>query len=212
MIAKTAPSLDIAGLETELKKRLAYPATPWGRKQSNAWDKATNFIYTIKTWAGLQRRVEGMSPELRNYAVNRWFNFWSAMGIEAVFCSLPGVEPAVNPKNRLVDFSLRGIRFDHKTTVYPAGYPGTFLRAIEHPEELAEWLYHNQSTGQRFHTANRLFIVLHKSGGDHWRLRAELSVIREAVERYVAGFAVENLIEFRLDNDFTLTDIIWISR
>ena len=56
------------------------------------------------------------------YAINRWFNYWSATGVETIFCSLPGVIAAKNPKDRLVDFSIQNITFDHKTTVFPNGY------------------------------------------------------------------------------------------
>lgn len=36
--------MDLVRLENELKKRWKYPYR-WGRKQSNNWDRMTNFIY-----------------------------------------------------------------------------------------------------------------------------------------------------------------------
>jgi hypothetical protein len=85
--------IDLVALESELKKRLSYPPTPWDRRQNNAWDKETGFIYQIKTWEGLLAKVQGFSRDKCHYAVNRWFNFWSARGVEEIFCRQPGVVP-----------------------------------------------------------------------------------------------------------------------
>ena len=110
-------------LEQELKKRLRYKKTPWGRKQADNWDRQTNFIYKTFEWEAVLKIVRTFDPPLRNYAINRWFNFWSAIGVEDIFCNLPGVSPALNNKDRLVDFTIKSIRFDHKTSVFPDNYP-----------------------------------------------------------------------------------------
>ncbi len=201
--------VNLAALESELKKRLDAPYTPWGRKQADKWDRETNFIYSASKWADLQRRIKNMPPEQRNYATNRWFNFWSAMGVEAIFCSLPGVAAAKNPRDRLVDFSIQGLKFDHKTSVFPKGYRYGPRYAAEHPEHLAAWLYQNQSRQRRFHQANRLFIILYDSQGQHWKLRAELSTIKQVVEQYISKFSAAKLIRLNLNANEVLTDIIW---
>ena len=203
--------IDIVALEAELKKRLAHPATPWDRRQNDVWDKATNFIYRTATWDALRDAVRSLKPAgLRNYAINRWFNFWSAVGVETIFTRQSGVTPGPY-KHRLIDFSIAGLTFDHKTTVFPAAYfPGS-LYAAAYPAHLAAWLYAHQSGEQRHHLGNRLFLVLYNFQGAHWRLRAELGLIRGQVETYVRNFDPARLITLQLTEDHTaLTDIIWI--
>lgn len=73
--------IDLVELETELKRRVAEPRTPWRTKQNDRDDRATQFIYDIRKWEDLKRRVQGLDRRLRDYAINRWFNFWSARGV-----------------------------------------------------------------------------------------------------------------------------------
>jgi hypothetical protein len=88
---KETQAVNIQFLEHELKRRVnEYPYTPWGRKQADQWDKTTNFIYLTNQWDNLLRVVNDMPADVKNYAINRWFNFWSAIGVETIFCDLPG--------------------------------------------------------------------------------------------------------------------------
>lgn len=202
---------DLIRIENELKQRLTEPFYPWGRKQSNDWDNQTNFIYQTPSWNGLKLKTIKMKSDLYMYAVNRWFNFWSARGIETVFCQLPGVVAALE-RDRLKDFTIQGIPFDHKTTVFPQAYSLGVGHAEIYPDRLARWLYENQSTEKRYHLANRLFLVLVSSSGSHWRLRAELTALKDVVEQYVNSFNVNSLIELDLNNTKILTDVIWFKR
>ncbi|MCG3208600.1 MAG: hypothetical protein FOGNACKC_02211 [Anaerolineae bacterium] len=205
--------MDLHLLETELKKRVAgYPYTPWGRKQADDWDRQTNFIYHTNRWETVLNITADMPAELRNYAINRWFNFWSAMGVETIFCNLPGVVAARDKKDRLTDFSINGVKFDHKTTVYPAAYPHSIDYARQHPTSLLMWLYGNQSQQKRFHLANRLFIVLYRRDGEHWKLRAELATIAAAIETYVRAFEINKLFGLNFNGRTAVADLIWIER
>jgi len=127
------PDIDLTALETELRKRTAEPFAPWGRQQSDAWDAATQFVYRTPTWDALKTQARTKCPpdtdphEFFNYAANRWFNFWSAQGIEHIFARLPAVQPNPNRRDRRVDFTLHGIPFDHKTSVFPNHFPASFL-------------------------------------------------------------------------------------
>ncbi len=201
--------MNLLEIETELKNRIAhYPTTPWGRKQSDDWDKATNFIYHISTWPELQTEIKALSSEIRNYAVNRWFNFWSAMAVEQIFCALPNVIPH-QKNNHLIDFSLNGIQFDHKTTVYPKNYGRKARYAFYHRCDLIDWLYKNQSQQGRYHEANRLFIVLWANNGAHWKLRAEIMALQQIITQYVQTFDPENLTEVKINGRAALSDLIW---
>ncbi|RME44139.1 MAG: hypothetical protein D6796_12190 [Caldilineae bacterium] len=209
--------MDLPALQAELRKRTREPFTPWGQKQSNRWDALTNFIYHTPTWDELKievarRRPAGVDADrFFNYAANRWFNFWSAWGVERIFCELDGVQAATNPRDRLVDFTLHGIRFDHKTSVFPRRFPHSLSDAQQHPGLLIGWLYHNQSREGRMHFGNRLFIVLyHSKTGEHWKLRAELLWLKGKIEAYVRHFRPERLVSLQLgDGRVALSDIIW---
>jgi hypothetical protein len=200
----------IRQIETELKKRVAnHPPTQWGRKQNNAWDRQTRFIYDVPEWAALRRQITAFEQPLANYAVNRWFNYWSAYAVEQIFCTMPGVTANVNQKDRLVDFAINGINFDHKTSVFPQKYTQSTRFAWFNKAHLITWLYQNQSRQQRYHTANRLFIILYARNEQHWALRAELGLLHDKIKKYIDAFTPDNLVEIRLGQDTALSDLIW---
>ena len=211
--------INLKTLEIELQKRLPYPYT-WGRKQNNKWDTYTNFIYKTSSWDALlpqmAKSVEKHAlnkRELFNYTINRWYNFWSATAVEQIFTSLPEVIPAKNQKDKIVDFFIQDIPFDHKTTVFPKHFRKSISYAKTHKKELIEWLYNNQSKEQRHHLKNRLFIVVYDENGDHWKLKAKLSVLKTEIEKYVSNFNSNNLHSLTFaDQSRALSDIIWVTQ
>ncbi|MCL4280172.1 MAG: hypothetical protein KJZ60_10940, partial [Ignavibacteriaceae bacterium] len=85
--------------------------------------------------------------------------------------------------------------------------------AINKTDELIRWLYKNQSQQQRKHLKNRLFIVLYSSDEEHWKLKAEISWLKERIEKYMVGFNPHFLLKFSLEKDqYTLADVIWAIR
>jgi len=208
---------DLIQIERELKKRLAYPYK-WGRKQNDQFDKLTNFVYRISSFEEVFKEIERRfrndkeHQNIANYSLNRWYNFWSAQAVEKIFCSLPNVKPALDEKDRLVDFTIDGVTFDHKTSIFPKNFPHPINEAIKKTDELIKWLYKNQSQQQRKHLRNRLFIVLYSSDGEHWKLKAEISWLKERIEKYMSGFNPDYLLKFNLEkNQETLSDIIWVT-
>lgn len=172
--------INLLCIESELKKRLSYPYK-WGRKQNDYFDKLTNFIYKTSEFDEVIKEINGRfktdkeHKNISNYALNRWYNFWSSQAVEKIFCSLPNVIPAFDRKDRLVDFSIDGVTFDHKTSIFPKKIPLKIKDAVKKTDQLIKWLYKNQSQQQRKHLKNRLFIVLHSSDSEHWKLKAEIS-------------------------------------
>jgi len=206
---------ELLQIERELKKRLAYPYK-WGRKQNDNFDKFTNFVYKISSFEEVIKEIENRFSKdkehqnIANYALNRWYNFWSAQAVEKIFCSLPNVQPALDEKDRLVDFTIDGVTFDHKTSIFPKNFPYSIDEAIKKTDELIKWLYKNQSQQQRKHLKNRLFIVLYSSTGEHWKLKSEISWLKERIEKYMKGFNPHYLLKFQLEkNKETLSDVIW---
>jgi len=210
--------MDLVAIEQELKKRLAYPYV-WGRKQNDRYDRLTRFIYRTRTFEQLIFHLERIktnpaynrhAEDIRNYALNRWYNYWSARAVEEIFCTMHTVEPERDTRNRFADFSINGIRFDHKTTIYPKGFNKPLKQAQAGPKELIKWLYLNQSRERRKHFANRLFIVLHSFDGEHWKLKAEIEWLGKKIETYVKEFHPTQLhrCEFEAHPN-VWADIIW---
>ncbi len=203
--------MDLERVERELKKRWSIPYS-WGRKQCDDWDKETNFIYTTYSFASLLRKSEQLSDELRNYAFNRWYNFWSAMAIEYIFTLNPIVKANKNRYDKLVDFAIEDIPFDHKTSVFPRGFLKSFEYAKENEKELIRWLYEHQSQQGRKHLKNRLYVVLYDRNNQHWKLKAEISLIKEYIENYLDNFDKEKLCQINIEESQALSDIIWINK
>lgn len=209
-IASKLIMIDLEKLELQLKKRLKYPYT-WGRKQADDWDKMTNFIYEIRHFSDLEVMISNLSPELKNYALNRWLNFWSAKGIEQIFTSQQNVIANKNEYDKLVDFTINGIPFDHKTSVFPKGFKKDFNYAYQNKRELIQWFYDEQSQQGRKHFKNRLFVVLFdKNSLEHWKLKVEIRFIKQQIEQYITNFSLDKLERFNFENEEILSDVIWI--
>ncbi len=187
-----------------------------GQRQNDAFDRLTSFVYRVPTFEGVlaqaQVRLSLLPnyPTLRSYALNRWYNFWSARAVEAMFCASRRVVPAVNHCDRLMDFAIDGVQFDHKTSVFPQGFRRPLDYARHHPRRFITWLYTNQSQGGRKHMGNRLFVVLHARNGEHWRLRADLTWLESQVHDYLRTFDARRLHQFQFaPGSPTLADVIW---
>ena len=203
-------------LEAALKKRTKLDYF-WGRKQDDKFDKQTNFIYKISSFELLLATIDyafKINPQyddLKNYALNRWFNFWSAKGVENIFLEHENVKPHLNSYNKFTDFYIQNIPFDHKTTVFPKGFGKSVPYAIQHKRELIAWLYKNQSQQQRKHHKNRLFIVLvnYQEEDAHWKLKSEISWLKELISAYLLNFDQAKLQSFSFENTTVYADIIW---
>lgn len=203
-------------LEEELKKRTRLDYF-WGRKQDDKFDKQTNFIYKTASFELLLDIIEitfKNNPQYRfykNYALNRWFNFWSAKGVENIFCEHENVKPHLNAFNKFTDFYIENIPFDHKTTVFPKGFGKSVPYGILHKSELIAWLYKNQSQQQRKHHKNRLFIVLanYQEEDVHWKLKSEIGWLKEIISAYLLNFDRSKLYSFTFENTEVYADIIW---
>lgn len=204
--------MDLLRLERELKKRCSYPYN-WGRKQADNWDIKTNFIYTTYSFSSLKDKCSNLSEKLRNYAYNRWLNFWSAQGVEYIFSSHKNVIANENKKDKLVDFTIDTISFDHKTSVFPKGFNNSFEYAKNNTKELITWLYENQSQQGRKHLKSRLFVVLFDSTKQqHWKLKSEILMLKKKIDIYISNFNKNNLLQFSFENETVFSDIIWVIR
>jgi hypothetical protein len=202
-------------IENELKKRLAYPYR-WGQKQNDSFDRQTNFIYHTFSYDDVLKEIDRRFKSEKdfelyfNYSINRWYNFWSAQAVENIFCSLPNIKPAFNSKDKLVDFTINEVSFDHKTSVFPKNFPLEINEAVKKTDELIKWLYKHQSQQQRKHFKNRLFVVLFSPDGEHWKLKSEIAWLKHRIEKYMIGFNPDYLLKFNFEKDKqTISDVIW---
>ena len=204
--------MDLPRVESELKKRLFYPYR-WGRKQSDSWDQNTNFIYTTYSMQTLLRRTENFDSALRDYAFNRWYNFWSAMAAEDIFASHQNVVANKNSYDKLVDFKIENIPFDHKTSIFPKGFNQSYKYAKENEKELIQWLYDNQSQQGRKHLKNRLFIVLYDGKTmQHWKMKSEIMLLKSAIDQHVENFSKKQLHLFDFGEGEVFSDMIWVTK
>ncbi len=202
--------LDLRIIEKELHKRLAYPYH-WGRRQNSLWDRETNFIYRTQSFDDLLQKTAKLSQELTDYAMNRWYNFWSAQVVESIFSNHSNVIPNTNQYDRLVDFTINNIPFDHKTSVFPKAYNSSLVQAKQDEEALIQWLYKHQSQQGRKHLKNRLFVVLFDTENqEHWRLKADVILLKNTIDQYMGHFSTTSLKEFDFGQGKVLADIIWL--
>ena len=204
-------NMDLPRVETELKKRWQYPYK-WGRKQSDLWDKRTNFIYEIYNFETLLKKTASFDESLKNYALNRWYNFWSARAVEFIFSSHNNVVSNKNAYDKLVDFTINNVPFDHKTTIFPKGFNRSLTYAKRNKRELIKWLYINQSQQGRKHLKNRLFIVLFDKNKEHWKMKAEINYLKTGIDSYVNIFDIGKLCRLNFGQGEILSDIIWIEK
>ncbi len=203
--------LNLELVEISLKKRCELPYNWFGVKQTDTKDSETNFIYNARSYSQLIQAISNLDKPTQNYALNRWYNFWSASAIEQLFARHKSVEPNINAKHKFIDFSIDNTPFDHKSTVFPKGFEKPLVYAKQHPKELINWLYENQSSQGRQHYKNRLFMVFYDHiDGEHWKLKCEVVLIKKKIDIYLSHFNIKNLYNFNFDSRDVLSDIIWI--
>lgn len=212
-------NLDIDYIETQLKKRLQHSYN-WQRKQEDLWDRQTSFIYKTQHWEELldyidKKELAGASTKKAffNYAINRWYNFWSAQAVEFFFTEIPGFAANPKPLENHYDFKWLGEPIDHKTSVFPRGFGRDYAFAKANKTQLLHWFYEHQSKGQRFYYNNRLFIVVYDQNGEHWKLKAELALLQSVIAPYGKENTPAVMQKLQVEEGKeVLADIIWVTR
>lgn len=125
---------DISFIQGELAKLDRYI---WGRKQDDRWDSLSRFVYRIATYDQMTEKAHLVAVKHNmqiqafvGYCLTRWFNFWSTKVVEDLFCQHPDVVRKANLRHKEIDFYIRGIPFDHKTSVFPRQYGKNFDFAV----------------------------------------------------------------------------------
>ncbi len=167
---------------------------PWGRVQNDAWDSLCQFIFHLRTAQNVRLRAGQVAERhaldraaFVQYALRRWFCFWGARIAELLFLRHPNVAPGP-PRDHEVDFTIDGIPFDLKTSDAPRAFLRSEHDLLADAEQAASWFYTHQSRERRFHTANRLFLVLYdpEFPEEAWRLRADVAALRRSIDAFLA--------------------------
>jgi hypothetical protein len=199
------PRLEIERIVTQLARVAA--TVPWGRVQDDRWDGLSRFIYRVRSASGAREQAERVAAEhgldradFVNYALRRWYCFWGARMAELLFLQHPGVEPGP-PRHHEIDFTIDGVPFDLKTSEVPRIFLGSVDDLATNPGKLASWLYEHQSREGRYHSANRLFLLLVDADepGSAWRLRGDVAALRRAIDRFLAR---RNFVELVLPDRY----------
>ena len=208
-------AITLESREQELKKRFVHPYE-WGQRQRDEWDALTDFVYHIFSFDALLIEIEARfkndpsSKELLNHAMNRWYNFWTAKAIEQIFTLHPRVTSSGGSHERLQEFRIGDLQFDHKTSTYPRGFNHDLEYGRKHSKELIEWFYAHQGQQRRKHYENRIFIVLYASDGQHWKLKADLSWLGGLIKSYLDEFDPSKLFHFTFQGRReSVADVLW---
>lgn len=179
-------------LEQELLQVRHMPS--WSRVQDDDWDQISRFIYSTRTLNDLRRETRRVAAEKNlpladfgRYVLHRWYNFCTHQVALDIVLAHRRAHPEKDPFHHTVDFYLGGAGFDLKLTQFPNRYGRSLDEARAHPDDLARWLYTNQSSQGRFHAANRLFIVFYDAREPErtWELRRDAAQLRRVIHDFL---------------------------
>ena len=135
------------------------------------------------------------------------------MAVENIFVSHSNIQANINRRDKLVDFKINAIPFDHKTSVFPKGFDKSYSYARKNEKGLIQWLYSNQSQEGRKHLKNRLFVVLYNGENhEHWKMKAEIRLLKSAIDQYLKNFSENKLYKLDFGDGEVLSDIIWVEK
>ncbi len=184
------------GLDNDIRAELLQlrRLPPWPRVQGDEWDAHSRFIYHIRALDALRQETRRVAAEaglpvndFARYVINRWYNLHTHQIALEMLCAYPRVRRQDDPRHPTVDLYLDGIPFDLKLTRFPRAYAHSLEHARAHPQTLARWLYDHQSSEGRYHTANRLFLVLHHADDPArtWEVRRMFGLLAAAIDEFM---------------------------
>ncbi len=205
----TNTNLNLNQLEKELRKRLSRPEI-WHYKYLPQFEEQIEFVYQIPKFSEVESKLHTLPREVRQYGLNRWYNYWSLQAIYQIFAEHPKVKRPARESEKGDLLTIQYTDFLIKPLVFPAAFSRTLRYAIGHKEELLYWLYRKfiyrpQRSGQ-----NAIFLIFYHRNGEHWKLKAQLSNIRNTIHSYLNSFDLYRLHRIHFpDNRFFYSDVLW---
>ena len=202
-------------LEEDLKKTMEIISASWNM-QNNSYDKASNFIYQMKSLNECLREIERRNVN-REYALHRWYNYMTSIQCEYIFCEYGAVHDT-NKYNHDVDIYIDDIPFDVKLTVYPAKLSSRpyDLTTREGKNEMIRWYYANQSQQNRKQMLNRLYVVCDaRSPYENMVMKINFDLMRRRISDFMQNVKSNGLNEIVITDcgrDYKLmSDIIYLN-
>ena len=202
-------------LEEDLKKTMEIISASWNM-QNNSYDKASNFIYQMKSLNECLREIERRNVN-REYALHRWYNYMTSIQCEYIFCEYGAVHDT-NKYNHDVDIYIDDIPFDVKLTVYPAKLSSRpyDLTTREGKNEMIRWYYANQSQQNKKQMLNRLYVVCDaRSPYENMVMKSNFDLMRRRIADFMQNVKSNGLNEIVITDcgrDYKLmSDIIYLN-
>jgi hypothetical protein len=186
----------------------------WGKIQNDRTDSKLN-IFGYRSFQELDKALEGLSVEEKNYFKKRWFIWRCSQCDEYLFYSQPGVR--ANPESRDQDwdvefFGRKDWRFDIKGTLVPRSLRKVMTKGAfpVDPHELISFNFDNQSTGVRSHYQNRIFLVhVPYTPKNENALRANFKAKKSTIEFYLQNLQQHPTYKF-IDYKGLKCDVIFL--
>lgn len=198
-------------LSEELKRVAPLIPLRWGKIQNDTTDRLVD-MFKIDSFAELNRQIEGLDENSKNYFLRRWFLWQCSRCDEHIFLMNSNVRANPNLKDQGYDIEFNGdvnLRFDIKGTVIPSQFRKSLSSIFKGPKELIDFYYKEQSTGVRSNFQNRLFVVHHSfiSMENEMLLRCNWDVKKNAFKYY--SKKVNSLSNF-IHSSGVKADVIYI--
>lgn len=201
--------MDLAFLESQLKERW-YLSIPWNFKFDMRMEPEIHFIYKNTDFGEILKQAAALPAPFEQYAINRWYNFWSNKALVYIFSQHPSVQTKKNIYNEIDSISFNSIDFRVGGYVYPNQFARTLRYALLHKEELLYWLYRRMRKNHRRDIKNEIFVIFYQRNGEHWRLKAELGLIEKVVFNFLNEFDVHRVLRLHLnENKTSYAEIVW---
>ncbi len=200
-------------IEQDLKRTMEIISATW-KMQSNRNDKASNFIYRMKSLDECLNEIERTGVD-RDYALHRWYNYMTSVQCEYIFCEYGAVHET-DIYNHDVDIYIDNIPFDVKLTLYPAKLSNRpyDLTTRSGKDDMIRWYYANQSQQSRKQMLNRLYVVCDApTSQENMVMKSNFDLMRERISAYMnelkeIGFneitISDNGRDYRLKSDIIL--------
>ncbi|MFY7963985.1 MAG: hypothetical protein ACOVO1_03730 [Chitinophagaceae bacterium] len=150
-------------LSTELQQIVKHIPLQWGQTQNDVTDAHIK-MFQIHSFAELEKQINHLTEESKNYFRRRWFLWKCAACDEYIFCTNENVKPNENKRSQAFDIEFNNdaaLRFDLKGTLIPKQFRNCVEDIIANPKPMVDFFYQQQSKGVRESYYNRLFIVHH---------------------------------------------------
>jgi hypothetical protein len=200
--------------EIQLKKRLD-PKFSWGKRRVAIWDDLTHFVLQYELFdeviesLAMEFATHSKFEEIRNYALNRWYNFYAQKTIESIFFKHPMVRKVTRDQSEDIDIYVQGNNFRTEIVELPESYKPEFEQSLEGRKKLIKGLYNGNIISSNNQNLNHLFVVVSGRSGESWKLKSDVIWLKELIYNYLNKFDALKLIEFEFRGSVVKSDVIF---